>query len=113
MTEVRPLYYVGIPTEEARLALRAGKESLQVDWMVKPMPYTGEEDGPVLAFEEPRFYIHTYAKLTPPYTSSRMAAALRELYGLAPPDHLMTGEQWLSGFFMGGVKFVEEETTDA
>lgn len=105
--EVRPLFYVGTPSEEARLALRKGKESLGVAWMVQPMEARPGVEGPVLAFEDPTFYVDAYAKLTQPYTAARMAAALRELYGLAEPDHLTTGEEWL-GRFLPGIRFIEE-----
>jgi hypothetical protein len=111
MTEVRPLYYVGTPTEGARLALRAGKDSLHVDWMIQPVEAKPGVEGPVLAFESPHFYIQSYAELTPPYTSVRMAIALRELYGLAPPDHLTTGETWLAQH-LPGLRFVEEVEED-
>ena len=108
MTEVRPLYYVGRPTEEARLALRAGKELLRVDWLVQPTEAKPGVEGPVIAFEDPGFFITSYARLTPPYTATRMAAALGELYGLEDPDHLTTGEDWLAGL-IPGARLLEEE----
>jgi hypothetical protein len=111
VTEVRPLYYVGTPTEEQRLALRAGKESLGVDWLVQPIQAKPGAEGPVLAFETPQFYVDSYAELTPPYTSARMAMALRELYGMVPPDHLTTGEEWLARY-LPGIHFIGEVEID-
>lgn len=108
-TEIRPLYYVGKPTDAARQALREGKELLGVHFLVQPTPVTDAVDQPVLAFEEPRFYVDAYALLTPPYTATRMAAALREIYGLVPPDHLTTGAEWLARHLGDEVKFLGEE----
>jgi hypothetical protein len=105
---VRPLYYIGTPTEQQRLALRRGKDLLGVDFLVQPTPAKPGCDA-ALAFSEPEFYVHTYANLTPPYTPTRMASALSEVLGLKPPDHLTTGAQWLSQHMGMGVVYVGEE----
>ena len=106
---VRPLYYVGRPTEQQRIALRRGKELLGVDFMVMPEEAKPGVDAFVLAFEEPQFYIEKYAKLTPPYTPARMAKALSEVLGLEEPVHLTTGAELLSGWLGTSVVDLGEE----
>jgi hypothetical protein len=111
VTEVRPLYYHGEPTEEQRIALRRGKDKLGVDWMVQPK-MVGTNDSPelpVLVFGEPDRYFEKYALLTWPYSADRMAAALAEVYGLTSGEYLSTGKQWLEGALGAEVKDLGEE----
>ena len=99
MTEIRPLYFFGQPTDEQREALRKGKELLGVDWLVQPVEVTvsNPPEGPVLCFATPPFFFaHGFALLSSPFTPARMATALEEVLGLTPGDYLTTPEEWLS-----------------
>ena len=109
MTDVRPLPYVGTPTEQAKRALREGKNLLGVDFYVKPVLAQPGVVGHVLAFEWPEFYIDAgFALLTPPYTPDRMAGALKEVLGITDGRYLTKPERWLEKYLGPGVKFIEE-----
>ncbi len=112
--EIFPLYYWGEPTEQQRIALRKGKELLGVDWLVQPIAVkrSGESpDLPVLCFEDPPYpFLSGYARLTPPYTAPRMAAALEEIYQHG--EHLSRPEEWLSVTLGTTVSFLEEVNDD-
>jgi hypothetical protein len=112
MDDIRPLPYFGIPTDAQREALRAGKELLGVDWFIRPIEAKPGVVGRVLAFQEPNFIIMDgYVLLTKPPTPERMAAALREVFGLTAGDYLIRPEHQLSKWLGAEVKFlgVEEE----
>ncbi len=112
MTEVRPLYYYGDVPSEARDALRKGKELLGVDWLVQPteVVFDGPDHGVVMCFEEPFFcFLNGYVLLTPPYTPERMAAALREVYGITDGTYITTASDWLSEAFGAKVRLIIEE----
>lgn len=89
-------------------ALRAGKELLGVSWFVKPMMAKPGTVGHVLAFEEPPFITDGYVLLTKPPTPERMAAALREVFGISDGRYLIKAEDQLSKWMGAEVKFIGE-----
>ena len=112
MTEIRPLYFYGEVPDDARFALREGKELLAVDWYIKPYEVTMDQppEGVVLCFEDPPYvFMDGFVRLTPPYSGERMAAALREIYGITDGRWITTAEDWLSQQFGTPVKFLYEE----
>lgn len=108
MTDVRPLLYYGRVTDADRTALKAGKELLAVDWFVKPREVKPGDLGYVLAFEKPPFIVDGYALLTKAPTPERMAAALREIFGLTDGRYLTKPADQLSEWFGSEVTEVTE-----
>jgi hypothetical protein len=111
-SSVKPLYFYGDVPQEAREALRKGKELLGVDWFIQPteVVFDAPEAGVVMCFEEPFFcFLNGYVLLTKPYTPERMAAALKEIYGITDGRYITTASDWLSEAFGAKVKLIIEE----
>lgn len=106
--DVRPLPYVGVPTELQRTLIREAKEKMAVPWFIRPVEAKPGAVGNILAFSRPTFYVERYALVTDVDTADRMLLALRQVFGIDPPTKLVTGATLLSIWFGGEVKDLGE-----
>lgn len=97
VTEVRPLYYFGTPTERQRHLLVEGKKLLDVDFMVIPKRVTEDAELPAIAFEHPPYaYLHGYAYVANADTPMKFRNALAAIYGIEYTEYLTGPAEWFA-----------------
>jgi hypothetical protein len=107
MGDVRPIIIYGNPTFEQLEMLREAKQSLGVNWLSLVNRAEPGVVGNIVAFESVPFFVNGgIAYLRPPYTVARMAAALRQVFGIDPPTHLVQPALWLEQILAPGVNAV-------
>jgi hypothetical protein len=108
--DVRPIIIYGDPTPEQIDMLRQAKQSLGVNWLSLMNRAEPGVIGNIVAFEPVPFFVDGgIAYLREPFTVARMAAALRQVFGIDPPTHLVQPAQWLDQFLGPGVTELERE----
>lgn len=109
MTEPRPLYFFGTPTQQQTELLKAGKELLNPGFMVLPKRPDADSLGVALAFEHPDYcFIGGYAYVAKSDSPEKFANALAAVYGIRYTEYLVTPAQWLSRVLDVEVREVEE-----
>ena len=109
MPEIRQLLYLGTWTHEQAELVRAGKDLLDVDFLVKPTRVNDESVGVALSWGHPDYcYLYGYVNVENARTPERMRNALACLFGMDYAEHIQTPAKWLSRY-LGEVIEIEEE----